>query len=1133
MSAFDGFKNQRDAADPEASVWVAANAGSGKTRVLIDRVTRLLLTGVRPSAILGLTFTKAAAAEMAIRLNRRLGQWAVLPDDALTKELTELLGRSVQAKELPDARRLFAKTLDAPGGLHIQTIHSFCESVLKRFPLEAGVPPQFSVADDPMQAELIATAREKLLLTAIGDPVLGEALSFVVGELDEGGFQPVLQEVIGNRRKLKTLFAARGGVEGAIEAIWDSLGLQPGSTSNSLLNGFIDGLPMADLQRAARALEQGAPTSQTMAAKMLAWLASPRRGALLDEAWLKLFITDEGGPRKRLTTAGANQADPGAADILVREQQRVVDFIARRNALTVGKATAHLLRLGATLIDYHDAAKRRMGVLDYDDLILGTRDLLHGDGTAAWVLFKLDGGLDHILVDEAQDTSPEQWAVVAALAEEFFAGSGTRDTIRTIFAVGDEKQSIFSFQGADPREFFRMREHFAERVKNAEVEWRAVDLALSFRSSPAVLAAVDHIFAYAAARDGVANDAEPIRHLAHRREAAGLVELWPLAEAEARDAGAPWDAPMDYIDAASPEARLAKRIAETVKRWLDSGEKLESQDRPIRAGDVMILVQRRGAFFEEMVRALKAAAVPVAGADRMLLLQQLAVMDLIVLGRFLLLPDDDLALATVLKGPLCNIDEESLYDLCQPRQARLWPALRARAHERPRWQAALDLLLTLQQRIDFVRPYDFYAEILGVHRGRAGIVARLGAQANDPLDEFLALALAYERQHPPTLEGFLHWLEAGATEIKRDLEQGRNEVRVLTVHGAKGLEAPIVFLPDTCSMPGGQKDDKLLWSEDDQGSPLVFWPVRKINDDPRAAAARDAMKAARLREYRRLLYVALTRARDRLYICGWRGKNKISDGCWYDLVRASLATVPEMQSMETASGPVQRLVSPQSGPAEPVSGVAAALSIVDPLPGWANEAAPAEPIPSRPLAPSRPDLVEPASQSPLGGDDGRRFHRGRLIHRLLQSLPDLPRDDRAPAVRRFLANPAQNLAAAEQVALAAEVLAVLDHPDFAAVFAPGSQAEVPLAGTIGTMTISGQVDRLVVMPSQILLVDYKSNRPPPADVAQVGLAYLRQMALYRAALRQIFPDRPVRAALLWTDGPRLMELPPALLDTAL
>jgi len=851
-------------------------------------------------------------------------------------------------------------------------------------------------------------------------------------------------------------------------------------------------------------------------------------------AYIASFLTNDGDIRRLLITRdAAGNAACDAVAVLGAEADRVKRFCDVRSAAILVEASCALIRLGGVLMEAYAELKQLRGVLDYDDLISGALGLLRQPGIAPWVLFKLDGGLDHILIDEGQDTNPEQWEIVAALAEEFYAGEGAGDRVRTVFAVGDAKQSIYSFQRADPRAFLRMQKHFEGRISAARQEWRVVPLEVSFRSTEPVLWAIDAVFGHEAARDGVALDGGQIRHIASRAGHAGVVELWPPVVGSPEEPPDPMTLPVVRERTTEPRTRLANAIAATIAGWLDKGEMIAASGRPMRPGDVMVLVRRRNEFIGELLRALKQRSIPVAGADRLILTEQLAVQDLVALGRFLLLPEDDLTLATVLKGPLFGIDEETLFDLAYGRGAeRLWHRLRSRADTSPQLRPIVERLSDLLARADFVPPYELYAEILGAQDGRRRLLERLGVEAEDPIEEFLALALAYEREHVPSVQGFLRWLVADDTEVKRDFGARQpGGVRILTVHGAKGLEAPVVFLPDTMQLPN--TPDSLLWTELDG---LPIWCPRRDLALPVYVAEKRALRARQLQEYRRLLYVAMSRARDRLYICGWQTRDTPREDSWYALCRAGLSAIAARFSFDTKPligadgwcGEGLRLVCGQT--ALPIPDyLAAAAAVPGPLPDWVHHPPPAEPDPPSRLAPSRPTGMEPPALSPLAAQGRDRFKRGLLVHRLLHYLPELPVEERLVAARRFLALPTHRLTAEEQDEIQRETLAVLHHPDFAPLFGPGSQGEVPLVGIIGEHVLSGQIDRLVVEEKRVLILDYKTLRPPPDAKDDVAPVYLRQLAAYQAAIARIYPDREIRCALLWTEGPQLMPISPEIL----
>ncbi len=1134
---------QRKAIHPAASVWVSASAGSGKTKVLTDRVLALLLEGVAPERILCLTFTKAAAAEMSNRVTDRLARWATLDDGALIDEIARF--RAPSPEILRAARRLFARVLDTPGGLHILTIHAFCQSVLRRFPLEAGVAPHFAVMDERDSAEALRAAQEATIAAAHGpDPALAAALAVITARVHEQNFTGVLAGLIANRAKLGKALERHGGVDRTLAATRQALGLARGETEASIAAAAsrAPALDIAVLRRATAALDLGSASDRERAADIGAWLAAPDRVAGFAD-YCGIFLTQKSVPKaeKNLATKAAQKADPEVLPIMLAEAERLAAVCQRLKAARVLANTEALVRLGAHMLELYAADKARRGLMDYDDLIDRTLRLLQRQGGAAWVLFKLDGGIDHVLIDEAQDTNPLQWDIVRALTAEFFAGAGRHEDraalARSVFVVGDPKQSIYSFQGADPAYFGIVEADLATRTRDAGLEWRTIDLNVSFRSTAAVLEAVDLVFRQPGARDGVA--AREIAHAVARAGHGGLVEIWPPVEPAPRDETPSWKPPVERTEADSPPHRLAALIARRIAHMIRSGERLEAKGRPIRAGDIMVLVRRRNAFIKELVRQLKILEIPVAGVDRMELTGQLAVMDLVALGQCLLLPDDDLTLATVLKGPLVGLSEEELFTLAYGRGPKsLWESLGGHAGAVSRLGVAHAFLAGLLAKTDTLPPAALYGHVLVALGGRKKLLARLGAEAEDPIDEFLNLTLAYQRQHAPSLQGFLRWLGAGTTEIKRDLDQsGADAVRVLTAHGAKGLQAPIVFLPDTCQVPAPREN--LFWTTSE--NPLLIWAPPVDEQDPVTQRLREAALTAQEQEHRRLLYVAMTRAEDRLYICGWHTRRSRPENAWYSLMAEGLAASPRVQPTDDpffatdglfAAPTILRMTSKQEASA-PREAAPEALTLPAPLKPWALCPPAPEPIPPQPLAPSTAGRTDPPVASPLKDDGRRRFQRGIVVHRLLQSLPEIAPGRRRAAAEALAARPAWGLGETARADVVRETLAVTEDPRFAALFAAGSKAEVPITGMVKGHVISAQVDRLAVTETEVMIVDYKTNRPPAARAEDVDPAYAFQMAVYRAALAQIYPRHAIRCVLLWTDGPFILELPSFQLDAAL
>ncbi|WGM45796.1 ATP-dependent helicase/nuclease subunit A [Brevundimonas sp. NIBR10] len=1135
--------HQRMAADPRQSVFVTANAGSGKTSTLVDRVARLLLEEVQPGEILCVTYTKAAAAEMQARLYDRLGEWAVMDDRDLEQNLADLVG-GMPDPDLSKARRLFAKALETPGGLKIQTLHAFCEKLLRRFPLEAGVSPGFTVLEDQAATALSHAAREELAREALKDEdgPIGRAYAHFAVELDWASFEALLAKVEQDRVRLID-YVARVA-DGRSPSPHDLTGADPDTDLAGLQADFMRWLDRDEWVEIAEAMNTGSVTDQACAERM--WAADwtfPEVAAV--------FLTS-GSPRKSMAT---KSAPPHARDWLTRMQDKVVATLSAVRKARVAEDTVHVLTLAQAHGALYDQAKAARGALDFGDLVARTVELLTTRSSAAWVLYKLDGGIEHVLVDEAQDTAPEQWDILRALTEDFFSGAGSKrfgagKVERTVFAVGDEKQSIYSFQGARPERLNQESQRYDVMVTGAGFDFRGVQLATSFRSTQQVLSFVDAVFEGPARTTALVGEqvAAIPKHVAMRTGDPGCIDLWPLYADEKPPERDAWDDPLDQEPTQGARKRMAADLARDIRRQVETGvavhDRRERSLRPCGYGDFLVLVRRRDATFEEIIRALKSAGVPVAGADRLKLSSHIAFDDLIVLARFALFPDDDLSLAEALRSPLCDIDEDSLYDLAgaDPDRRGLWRELSRRAGERPEWGRARDLMAFVIAARDR-DPFAFFAGVLnriddtGVS-GRARVLGRLGREAEEALDETLNQVLAAEQRGATDLETCLSMLEAAHVEVKRELEGARGEVRVMTVHGAKGLEAPIVILPDTTAVAKAQGPTLMAVEQADGSEAWLMCPGSEKEDCDASTLARTARQDRVNAETLRLLYVALTRARDRIVILGRgsaKSKQGYNDGSWWDVLTE---TFGRLDPRDIGDGRLRIGPDPVVLGAKTAGGPGASVTVPD----WARQ--PATPAPGfRIAAPSRMDeALRIPAPSPLAvsatgaGKPLGRFRRGDLIHRLLERLPEIAAEDRPDAAVRILARE-RDLDEAQRTEMIAAAFGVLDDARFAPVFGPGSRAEVALTGSApglpGGVSISGRIDRLVVTPDRVLVVDYKSNRPAPPTIAAADPSYVLQLAVYVAVLKRLYPDRAVEAALVWTDGPDLMEVPADRLDAAL
>ncbi len=1146
---------QRIAADPKLSAFVTANAGSGKTKTLIDRVARLLLAGAKPETILCVTFTKAAAAEMQRRLFGLLGDWSVFDDNRLRGELAKLEGEAAAAYDalrLSQARALFARALETPGGLKIQTIHAFCEKLLRRFPLEAGVSPGFKVMDDTASAAVAAAARRAVAHYALkGEGVVAEAYARFSVALDFQSFQGMFGNFDAQRGRLAAYLARCGGLNGTVADVWQvCCDTDQAVDLQALEDEAAVGFELRTWAACAAVLDFGNKTDQANAGKLRTALTAPS----LDSGLTALFTEGgEGTPATWVNTCNILKTNEGLRMAMLSEQDRLADLRRARRAANVALDTVNALVLADAYLTAYRIEKELSGGLDFADLIEKTQALTAHAPAAAWVLYKMDGGIAHMLVDEAQDTAPEQWEIVRALSAEFFSGAGlpARDGAldRNMFVVGDEKQSIYSFQGAAPEVLIQEFQFHRDRARGAGFEFERIDLLASWRSTPEILRFVDTTFAPENLTAGLLprrpqdEAADPIVHEAMRTTDRGCVDLWPLEVEVKGDEREAWDAPLDQVTEHSANRRLAERIGGEIEALLKRGDGVFDKDtavlRSARPGDVLILVRKRKALFEEILRALKRLKIPVAGADRLALSEHILFDDLVALARFVLFPRDELTLAALLRSPFCDLDDESLYRLAHGREKEnLWDRLAKRQGEDQDWRSAYATLTMAQDLAAGRRPFEFYAQVLGLRDSagrsqRARLLGRLGSEAEDALDEFLAQVLAAEGRGVEDLESLAAALVTLDITVKRELEAGRDEVRVMTTHGAKGLEAPIVFLPET------------TLTRTARGSPLLateaggfLWSGSQKVDCEASTAARERRAQKDEEEALRLLYVALTRARDRLVLCGRinaRDKEENLKG-WWGALRDAFAhesIADEVRRVQIGDMVFQRF---GEDPAS-VSGTSPMLVKVTSIPDWTELNAGIEAF-ARYASPS--DLgqggVTPAA-SPLAEAQGLgRFRRGDLIHRMLQILPDIVPDRRAAAAVRMLGRET-DLTDEQRAEMTLAALGVLNDPQFGEVFGAGSRAEISVAGGAPNLptglAISGRLDRLVVADDRVLVVDFKTNRPAPARIEDADPAYLRQMALYWAVLGEVFPGRTIEAALVWTDGPKLMPIPELLMTNSL
>jgi len=1111
---------QRTASDPSQSVWVRANAGSGKTYVLTARVLRLLLSGVKPEEILCLTYTKAAAAEMRGRVGERLGKWALATEPELLRDLTELSGAAPTAGMQVRARSLFAHALETPGGLRIQTIHAFCEAILHRFPREAEVPFDFKVLEEHERDSMLLLARESVLAAGLRGSGEAGAVETLFGLLSDFSIEQAIIEALNQQRILRRVLADVPAAKrelrktipkvGSIDDILDEI--SRGYTLSRHDHSQIFAVASGEFVDRLRLVDPTHPDPETL---------------------LDAYLTQaDRTPRKTLLKKANAALIPDIAQMAVDEADRLAALYRRLVGAELIARSEAMLDIVAAISAHYESQKRARSLLDFDDLIEKLAALLKNDAQGPWVRYKLDAGISHILVDEGQDTNPQQWEVIGALVDDFFVGDSAADRPRTIFAVGDQKQSIFSFQGADPEEFVSEGAKYATSARAVHAEVRELPLRFSFRTLRGVLDAVDTVFNNRPDLKAGALE-ELFHHDTARADAGGTVTLWPPIKDVAEDAD-PNNWPMKPPDQVTQTAqrRVAERIAREIKGWIDSNRPLGPRGRPVTADDVLILVQVRSVLFHEVIRALIRAGVPTPGADRLAVTTHIGVLDMMALGDVLSNPSDSLQLAALLRSPLFDVSEDDLLAVAHGRaeNVSLWRAMEESASLSVR--SAFDELNGWRRRLDFERPFNFYADVLYAHGGLKRMRGRFGSEIDDVMAEFLDLALAHEQSEQPSLLGFLAELRSRDVTIKRELAEAGAGVRVMTVHGAKGLEAPIVIMADAATTERG-RDRRAIYMR--SVPPLFIHASSEATHVDETREFKADADEEQQKEYWRKLYVAMTRAEDELYVTGYLTKQGKVDGSWYEAIEQGLA--PTSETVIDAEGNVSALVYPAERPMPaPIAPDAAA-------PRPITQALVPGPLPKhRPIPIVRPSSVDkPADpervlatrlEDALDPETARLS--GTALHALLQHLGKVAPDERTKVAARALETLLPT-APAQHAALSAKAISILTRPELAHLFGPNCRAEVPFFAEAFRQTktrperirIIGRIDRIVVNPDSVLLVDFKSDASPTMEPSQVNPAYLQQLGLYALVARELFPGQVVEAAILWTSLESLLKLPAA------
>ncbi|MBT06165.1 MAG: double-strand break repair helicase AddA [Rhodospirillaceae bacterium] len=1128
---------QQKAADPVTSAWVEASAGTGKTKVLVDRVLRLLLHGNQPSNILCLTYTRSAAAEMQERLNERLLSWSTMSKQALQNDLESLTARAVDSHQLGAAETLYERVANSEFQPKFHTIHSFCETLLRRFPQEAGVDTNFTILDEHGAKTLLRTASE-LILQQLQGPKSNKSegdISCISQYVNNESFSRLLDLLVADRWRLEKFL--RNNDENRIScAIAEMLGLSRLTSPDLLVqvacaNTHID----AESWRSSVCyLQAGSKTDHARAQTIDEWIsASQHTRRELFEKYCAAFLTRDQLPIKTLVSASTLAKKPDALLALRAEQSRLLEITTKIKRAKIVQCSSALLNLTKKILEQFSQEKIKQNCLDYNDLIIKSGIILTSADVSSWVLYKVDRSVDHLLIDEAQDTSLDQWEIIRALASEFFAGEGAEEHPRTIFAVGDYKQSIYSFQRANPESFNKMRDYFRDRANNASAPWADIGLQVSFRSTSPILESVDLVFdeVFAAPVEFSDETLPPLKHFCWRDGAPGLVEVWPIIQPSRDPKPAARRLPTHVSAERSSRTTLAQIVASKINEILSDSRRGHSNC--FLPEDIMVLVRRRGPFVLDLLKALKNLKIPVTGLDGMALTDNIAVMDLISVGHFLLNPDDDLSLAEVLKSPLCNLGDEDLFKLAHNRHGSIWHSLCDWDTTNSQFQEARFLLEDLIEKSKIFTPSELYADLLLTRNYKKYFVSKIGIECIDPINAFLNKSIEYEAKNNSSLEGFIHWFENnGAISTREPALKRNNAVKILTVHGAKGLESPVVFLPDTVQK--SRAHNPVFWPDK---APFPIWIPNATLLDPLTRKWVLEKKKREAEEYKRLLYVAMTRAKDQLYICGWSETSNIASDCWHTIVSQTLEKVVE----ETDTN------IPDSAQK---NGISSILRLANFTPGKKTIAYPGPPFKNPTPLPTwinsnltRHDHQSIHRTSPTFGTSGTFMGNKQpieaLIAQLVDSLYHITESEREQTANKFVSRLSYRHDTNLLHAIKEWALKILGTKTLSFLFQDNTRGCLPISGPIRyrerTLLFHETIERLVDSDDSLLLVNFlvgnnsHTNRPGPPLPA----AFLRKIAVRASLAKLVFPQKDVTSAILWVDEQKLQHLSSDLLKKCL
>jgi ATP-dependent helicase/nuclease subunit A len=1057
---------QSQASDPAYSVFVSASAGTGKTKILCDRFIRLLLSGCLPENILCLTFTNAAATEMRERIKLQLKMWAQQTElSRIKQDLLDLTGEEADADTIKNVSGLYSKFKASMDNIKINTIHAFCLAILKQFSFLDREFTVTDIIDEAKKAELLeATCYE---VFDHPNDATSDAIDVLTEFYDFKKIIELIEElVISNKIKFENYITKFTDVAELKASIYELHQADINNKATRLTEAFL----LQSKPRIESVCIKLQQINESLGVRLLYALSTKDIDLFRDA-----LLNEEGVLKSRILKKEIKEKFPEIFSVLENEATKLIEFLATYRKQICAEYNFALSVLAKYVYQQYENHKATIGLIEYDDLLKDSIKLLKNSQYSNWVMYNLDYKIDHILVDESQDLSPLQWELIQIIADEFFVGDGIKEYTRTIFIVGDYKQSIYSFQGAEPLIFNKIKHYFAKRVTESGNKWREIEMNTSFRTTAYVLQLVDNIFNQQVFNQAVIPSAGKIEHKPWR-EGNGFAENWELSEKDNSGVKVKgWQLPKLEPKMNEPKYKVADLIASNIAQWVNSGRILCGRDRAVVPSDIMILVRKRSEFTKLLSAQLKKHSIPIIDQDYYTLSDEIIFQDLVALGNFLLFPYDDLNLACLLKSPIIGLTEDELFMLAHNRTGRLLDELK-------KLPEVHKYLTELPPRLNHQTLYQFYHGVLEIDKKSSHFIERFGAKALEVIDNFYSLVNKYQQSNLSSLYGFVRWLQRPEVKVQSHTFSGDSAVRILTVHGAKGLQAPIVILADAASSEQTPHEqifwyDKRNSSQNINADYWMFFSTYKDYEDDFTKEVKELNMQKIYDESLRLLYVALTRAEDELYVAGW--KNNKAAKSWYNIVKDNLPDLERPADKVVADYKRRKQIEERE------------------LPEF--------------LKSDYQSGTNHRLQAVTQGDkeQTKEMLEGQIIHELLQRLPRLSIKQQQSYLLMIKQKYQKNFSLEEIDGLVQEVKKNIE--EFAFIFTKEALPEVPIMGKINGKNISARVDCLIVGADEVKIIDFKSDK----NIAQNKDKYYLQLNTYKELVGKIYPDKVISCYLLW------------------